>query len=177
MTRLFVALRPPLAMRERLRATMHGLAGARWQSDEQLHLTLRFIGDVNRHRCDDIIAALWGARGRKLSLGIDGVGTFAGKGRPNSIWAAVPLAAELARIAKSIDRALVGVGLPPEERAFRPHITLARLGRSAMPVDPWIEANAGLRIDAAPFEHLFLYESVLGQSGSSYIVVERYPLG
>ena len=177
MTRLFVALRPPLAMRERLRATMHGLPGARWQSDEQLHLTLRFIGDVDRHRCDDIVAALGRVRGPKPSLGIDGVGTFTSKGRPNSIWAAVPLTAELARIAKSVDRALVGVDLAPEARAFRPHITLARLGRSAMPVDEWIANNAALRVDVAPFEHLFLYESVLGQDGSTYIVAERYPLG
>lgn len=176
MTRLFVALRPPPDMRERLRATMHSLPGARWQTEEQLHLTLRFIGDVDRHRCDDIVAALGRVRGHKLSLGVDGVGAFTSKGRLNSIWAAVPLTAELARIAKSVDRALVGVGLASEARAFHPHITLARLGRSALRADRWIETNAALHVDAAPFEHSLLYESVLGTDGSTYIVVERYPL-
>ena len=56
--RLFVALRPPREIREILLAAMHGIAGARWQSDEQLHLTLRFIGDVDRHKAEDVAAAL-----------------------------------------------------------------------------------------------------------------------
>mgnify|MGYP001113377463 CR=1 FL=1 len=56
--RLFVALRPPRPIRARLIAAMHGISGARWQDDDQLHLTLRFIGEVDRHRAEDIAAAL-----------------------------------------------------------------------------------------------------------------------
>lgn len=176
MTRLFAALRPPPAMRERLRETMHGLPGARWQSDEQLHLTLRFIGDVDRHQQADIAAALGRIRSTPLMLGVDGVGAFESKGRANSIWAAVPTAPDLGRIAKSVDRAIVEVGLPPEARAFRPHITVARLGRDALPPEGWLAVHAGLAIEPAPFTHLYLYESILGREGSTYVVVERYPL-
>ncbi|MBL0915966.1 MAG: RNA 2',3'-cyclic phosphodiesterase, partial [Sphingopyxis sp.] len=56
--RLFVALRPPHSIRLALIAAMHGISGARWQDDEQLHLTLRFIGEVDHHRAADIAAAL-----------------------------------------------------------------------------------------------------------------------
>src|SRR3546814_10503522 len=58
MHRLFVAIRPPAAIRKALLSIMGGVEGARWQSDDQLHLTLRFIGEVDRHRADDIAAAL-----------------------------------------------------------------------------------------------------------------------
>lgn len=176
MPRLFVALRPPPPMRDRLRATMHGLLGARWQNDEQLHLTLRFIGDADRHAQADIMAALGRLGGGALSLGVNGVGCFSGKGRVNSIWAAISATPALLQVAKSVDRAVVLAGLAPEARAFRPHVTLARLGRSAMPPDAWLAEHAGLRIEPATFDHLYLYESILGREGSTYIVVDRFPL-
>src|SRR5687768_8380838 len=58
MHRLFVGLRPPPAIRARLLALMGGVTGARWQDDSQLHLTLRFIGEVERPRAEDIATAL-----------------------------------------------------------------------------------------------------------------------
>ena len=60
MHRLFVAIRPPAEIRRALTALMGGVAGARWQDDDQLHLTLRFIGEVDHHRAEDIAAALGG---------------------------------------------------------------------------------------------------------------------
>lgn len=163
-------------MREALRKTMHGLPGARWQSDEQLHLTLRFIGEADRHRQDDIVAALARVKAPQMPLGANGVGRFDERGRPNSIWAAVSSTTDLVRIAKSVDRALVAVGLSPETRAFRPHITLARLGRAALPPDGWLAVHAGLHVEPALFTHLYLYESILGSEGSTYVIVERYRL-
>jgi 2'-5' RNA ligase len=163
-------------MRAHLRTTMHGLPGARWQSDEQLHLTLRFIGEADRNRQADIAAALGRVRAPDLSLDLAGVGMFDSKGRPNSIWAAASASPALIALTKSVDRALVGAGIPPETRAFRPHITLARLGRDAMSPDGWLEANAGLHAEPGVFAYLYLYESILGSEGSTYLVVERYPL-
>jgi 2'-5' RNA ligase len=177
MARLFTALRPPPAMRQSLGECMQALPGARWQSDEQLHLTLRFVGEADRHQLADTAAALSRLRAPKLELGIDGVGFFASKGLPNSLWAAVSSAPELTQLVRSIDRALVQVGLATETRAFRPHITLARLGRASMPIDPWLAAHAGLHVEPSLFDHLLLYESILGHGGSTYVVVERYPLG
>ena len=74
MIRLFVGIRPPAAVRERLLSLMGGVEGARWQDDVQLHITLRFIGEVERPVAEDIATALDQARGAAFTLAIDGVG-------------------------------------------------------------------------------------------------------
>ena len=84
MHRLFVAIRPPTPIRERLIASMGGISGARWQSDEQLHLTLRFIGEVDRHRADDIHAALGGIHQSPFELALNGIGVFDRRDRPEA---------------------------------------------------------------------------------------------
>lgn len=176
MHRLFVALRPPPPMRERLLAAMGGIAGARWQDDARLHLTLRFIGQVDRRHADDIAAALTAIRGPRPCIAIEGVGAFETKRRVTSLWAAVPPDAALDRLRRSIDRALVHTGLPPDDRAFRPHITLARLPRLSASVDPWVAEAAGLRAPATVLGGFRLYESHLGAGGAVYRVVADYAL-
>src|SRR3546814_17164475 len=87
--RLFVALRPPRPARDILRAAMHGISGARWQSDEQLHLTLRFIGEVDHHQAEDIAAALGALYAPPAVARIAGVGLFERQGRAHMVWAGV----------------------------------------------------------------------------------------
>ncbi|MCH4554222.1 2'-5' RNA ligase family protein, partial [Aestuariibaculum lutulentum] len=80
MPRLFVALRPPPPVRQRLRALGTGIPGARWQDDEQLHLTLRFIGDIDRPLAEDVAAALGGVHAPVPAVSITGVGRFEHRG-------------------------------------------------------------------------------------------------
>src|SRR3546814_1986024 len=87
--RLFVALRPPRPVRDILRAAMHGISGARWQSDEQLHLTLRFIGEVDHHKAEDIAAALGALYAPSVVARLAGVGLFERQGRAHMGWAGV----------------------------------------------------------------------------------------
>lgn len=176
MNRLFIALRPPPPVRSRLLDIMQDVPGARWQSDEQLHLTLKFIGDVDRHQLADVAAALCSIAGAPLDLDIAGVGSFGARGRTEALWAGVRSTAGLDRLHKAVDRAVRTAGIAEEARAFRPHITVARLSRNAGPADLWLAAHAGLSIPAARFAHLYLYESELGRNGSTYTVIERYPL-
>src|SRR3546814_1491418 len=68
MHRLFVALEPPAAVRHQLLDLMGGIANARWQTEAQLHLTLRFIGEVDRHRAEDVAAALGGIHHRRFEI-------------------------------------------------------------------------------------------------------------
>ena len=86
MTRLFVALRPPLQVRDALFDTMDGVDGARWQDDDQLHLTLRFVGEVDRPLAEDLAAALGRVDAARFDLTISGAGHFAKKGRTNALW-------------------------------------------------------------------------------------------
>jgi 2'-5' RNA ligase len=176
MHRLFTALRPPASVREQLLDLMEGLPGARWQDDDQLHLTLRFIGEVDARTADDVAAALGAVRHPPVTMALEGVGKFGSRGRVNALWAGVRPHDELAHLHRKIDQALVRAGLEPERRAYLPHITLARFGRDGAAPDPWIARHAGLSSPPFSIGHFELYESRLGSDGASYEIVERYPL-
>jgi 2'-5' RNA ligase len=176
--RLFVALRPPPAIREALLDTTDGIAAARWQDDDQLHLTLRFIGAVERQQAEDIADALAQVVAPAPTIAIHGVGRFGNRGG-DALWAGVAPHDALHHLHRKVDQACVRAGLEPERRAFLPHITLARLPRSAAgdpEVARWIADHAG--IASAPFTlaHLLLYESHLGRNGAHYEAVARWPL-
>lgn len=177
MHRLFVALRPPRPMREALLAAMGDVPGARWQDDDQLHLTLRFIGAVDRHVAEDVAAALGSVAHPAFDLRLDGVGCFDRRGLIDNIWAGVTPHASVKSIYAAVTSALTRAGIPPEERAFVPHITMARFSRGqapkgSLPMDSlWPAAVEAL------FDHFLLYESELGATGSSYSAIARYRLG
>lgn len=176
MHRLFVALRPPVAIRAALLDLMEGVPGARWQDDDQLHLTLRFVGEVDGRTADDVAAALGSIHAPPLDLRLSGCGSFDSRGKLNALWAGVAPRESLAALHRKLDHALIRAGLPPEGRAYQPHITLARLPGSAGPVDGFLARHAGLSSPPFRIEHMTLYESTLGSSGAIYEPVERYPL-
>ena len=175
--RLFVALRPPAATRALLTAAMGGVPGARWQDDAQLHCTLRFIGEVDRHRAEDVAAALGRVRGEALHLSLGPAGTFDRKGRVDTLWIGVQPREAIALLHDRVDAALRRVGVAPDDRAFVPHITLARFARGDAPgpeVAGIVTPPAGHHFEIRHFE---LFESHLGSDGALYETVARYPLG
>lgn len=176
MHRLFVGLRPPFAIRDLLTETMAGVPDARWQDDSQLHVTLRFIGEVERPLAEEIAIALGSIRSKALSLEIAGVGAFDRRGRVNALWAGVTPHDRVAHLHRKVDQALVRLGLEPERRAYLPHITLARLNAGAVTVQRWLADHAALVSPAFDFDEFLLYESHLGSSGASYEVIAHYPL-
>ena len=175
MHRLFVALRPPRAIREQLLATMAGVPGARWQDDEQLHLTLRFVGEVDRHLSEDLAAALGSVRHPPVAVSLDGVGSFMRGGR-GAIWAGIAPQDALRSLHRSVEGACRRAGLPPESRSFHPHVTLARLSRGAGSPDPFLERWAGLASASFIIDSMILFESRLGSEGATYTSIARYPL-
>jgi RNA 2',3'-cyclic 3'-phosphodiesterase len=176
MHRLFVALRPPPGIRSALTGAMSGLPGARWQDDEQLHVTLRFIGEVDRPMAEDVAMTLATVRHPALTLAVESVGAFDRRGRAHSLWAGIRPREGIAALHRKIDAAMVRLGLPPEGRAYLPHVTLARLNRSAAPVEPWLRDHAGLALPAFAATHFQLYESTLGSEGARYDAVARFAL-
>lgn len=179
MHRLFVALRPPESIREALADTMDGVPAARWQDDDQLHLTVRYVGEVDRRVAEDVAEALAGVKAPAPRVAIAGVGRFEHKGRTEALWAGLAPHDALAALHRKVDRALVVAGLSPERRAYLPHVTLARLPRGAgaeAEVAQWLARNAALA--SAPFTlpELILYESRLGRAGAGYTPVAEWPL-
>jgi 2'-5' RNA ligase len=150
--------------------------GARWQNDEQLHLTLRFIGEVDRPQADDIASALGSIDRPRPTIALQGAGSFGRKGHIHSLWAGIAGDDALHQLYERVSRALVRAGVAPEQRAFKPHITLARLGRHAGPVEPFLARVAGLASPPVRIDAFLLFESRLGREGSSYEAIARYPL-
>lgn len=163
-------------MRRQLLAVMGGVPGARWQEDDQLHLTLSFLGELDRPEADDVAAALAAIDHPRPTIALKGAGSFDHKGKVHSIWAGIAPDAGLKQLHDRINRALLAVGARPDQRAFTPHITLARLGRDAGPVEPFLGRIAGLSSPPVTLEAFLLFESRLGHHGASYEAVARYPL-
>ena len=174
MHRLFVALRPPAEIRDLLIDAMEGV-DLRWQDEDQLHLTLRFAGEVERPLANDLAAAMAGIAFPPFELAISGVGRF-DHGRRGALWAGIAPKEEVKALAAKVERACQAAGLDTERRAFHPHITLARWGGGKPRLDMWMERYSGLRSDPWPVRDFILYESHLGQSGAHYEPIATYPL-
>lgn len=177
MIRLFVALALPEGHRQQLARLCHGVRDARWVSDKNFHLTLRFIGEVEEPRLPDIAGALGRVENTSFSLTLAGIGHFQNGRRIRSLWAGVEPCDALVQLQNRVDAALRVAGLPPDGRRFTPHVTLARLKNgAAQQVGPWIEANALFRADPFPVEHFVLFESYLSHTGAIYSPVSEFPL-
>jgi len=176
MHRLFVAIRPPEPIRDLLIDAMDAGADFRWQSDDQLHLTLRFVGEVERPVAEDLADALARVRSEKLELRIAGTGRFDQR-NSGALWAGVEPKPPLAALAAKIERVCQSVGLPPERRAYHPHITLARWkGRRTREVHAFLERTRGLSSEPFDADEFILVQSLLSRHGAHYEAVERYPL-
>ena len=152
-----------------------GPPGWAWQDAEQLHVTLRYIGDVDRPVAEDVAAALGAIHAPAIDLALAGVGWF-DHGPRGALFARVAPVDALAALHAKLDRALIRAGLKPEGRAFLPHITLARRRSSAVDPAGWLERNADLTSGDARVTSMILFESHLGRHGSAYQAVATYPL-
>lgn len=175
--RLFVALSLPGDVAEGLLQLQGGVPGARWQSREQLHLTLRFIGEADGRQAADIDDALSAISAPGFTMMLHSVGSFGGR-EPREIWAGIGPNAALLHLQKKIEIALQRIGLAPDPRKFTPHVTLARL--KASPREKVLQYLSGHALYAsAPFavSAFELYSSTLTPNGSLYRPERRYPLG
>lgn len=168
MPRLFVAIRPPEPVREALLGAMGGIERARWQDEDQLHLTLAFVGETGAAQADDLIEALSEVESADFDAEVSGVGHFERKGVASAVWARVPLSDALAQLQRRVERACRRAGLASEKRGYRPHITLARLPRSAGAIGEWLANNGTLRAGPWAVTGFTLYESHLRSEGSLY---------
>jgi 2'-5' RNA ligase len=176
MHRLFVAIRPPEHVRDTLVDAMDDSPELRWVSDDNLHLTLRFIGEVERPLADDVADALSAIRFPAFQLRLAGVGRFDQR-NGGAVWAGVDPRRPVAELAAKVDRACVQAGLEPERRAYHPHITLARYGRrSAQAARDFEERKGPLTAESFEVDRFILYESRLSRHGAHYEEVATYAL-
>lgn len=177
MHRLFLALPVPEAVADAALDLMEDGLPVRWQEEAQLHVTLRFVGEVERPLAEDLAAAVSGLRFEAFDLALAGVGRFARRGG-GALWAGLAPKEPLKALAARLERLCQQVGLPPEHRAFHPHLTLARWnGPEPLALGGWLERHGGLAGPRWTADRLILFESHLGRAGATYEPVVEVPAG
>ncbi len=185
--RLFVALEIPAAVRDNLAALITELRElsakvadkrSRWVRQENLHVTLKFIGEVSPAKLEGIRDALSAIRSNApVEITIRGLGFFPDEQYPRVLWAGLDASANLPPLAGDIDGALETQGIERERRAFTPHLTLARIEPPGLheKLRAAIQKNGAREFGSFQAREFHLIESKLKPSGAEYTTLASYP--
>lgn len=178
MARLFAALDPPEPVKDALGDLQTGLPEARWHDIDDLHLTLRFIGETDPGTESELVDALDLLDHPAVTVIPRGYGHFERKGKPAVLFVAVETTPDLAGLQRQVDRLVRGCGVAPEPRRFTPHVTLARFPKSieAGRVGRWLETAPAPEIPPFTVDAVTLYRSRLRPEGPRYEPLHRFPL-
>ena len=175
--RLFAAIAIPDSVAERLTPLMRGVSGAKWRPRENLHLTLRFFGEVTEPVDDEIDGELSLISAMPFELTLKSAGAFGGAD-PHTLWIGARESDALKKLAADCERVARRVGLKPEPLKFTPHLTMAYLSGAPLDQVQAFESRLGL-FEAPPFlvESFGLYSSFTRKSAPSlYRLEAEYPL-
>lgn len=176
MPRLFVALEVPDQTSEALAPLRGGIPFARWIEPDDHHVTLRFLGDVDRRTAEAAAETLAEVRRAAFSLQFEGLDWFGGE-KPRALIARVRPEAALTDLQAEIERRMRRIGLKAETQNYSPHVTVARLRgvSEALAVD-WVASRAGVPLVGFLSSHFSLYSARDCVGGGPYIVEAEYPL-
>lgn len=174
--RLFVAIPVPEEIGLRLAPLQRDLNGASWRPPENFHLTLRFFGEIDEALARDLDDELGRIVAAPFEIRLKGAGSFGGR-EPNAVWAGIDAPPPLARLAAACEKATRRVGLPPEGRPFKPHVTLAYLhGTTDVEVAAYQQRLGAFETDLFWVDHFAMYSSHGTKRGSRYVEEAVYPL-
>jgi RNA 2',3'-cyclic 3'-phosphodiesterase len=194
--RIFIALDIEDGIREHIARFLEGVSGfapeARWVRPESLHITLKFIGERSEAAVEEIRQGLGGIRAGGVELQFRGYGFFPSAKAPRVFWIGIEAGPSLASLAAMIDERMAALGVPKEEHAFSPHLTLAR-GKGGSGSPKWGKGDGPNRsfqrlqekLGAMPTpefgtmtaHEFFLYQSMLSPRGSKYTKLAGFALG
>jgi 2'-5' RNA ligase len=184
--RLFIALNPSAEERARLAAASSDLREAgfpvRWLPADNVHLTLKFLGEVPEEGARAVSAAVDGGIGGidPFDMQVGGFGAFPSARRPSVVWAGIAPSEALSELQGKVEKALEALGFPREDRPFKPHLTIGRSQKRARPSEfrGLEEALAGIRYeDSFRVGSVEVMWSRLMPSGAIYEVIHRSQLG
>ena len=178
MPRLFVALQLPEPLAQAVRELQSGLRNARWLTENGLHLTLAFIGEVDgsaQHRIDTVLGSVTAPA---LQMELHGLGWFPPRGAPRVLWTGASPKTEIVPLAQAVRRALGRAGLTPERRRFMPHVTIARFRHPPPGAElaRYLGARSLFRSSRADVASFHLFSSILRSSGARYTIETTFPL-
>lgn len=179
--RLFVALEIPSAVRENLAALVASMRAItkepRWVRAENLHVTLKFLGEVAEAKVDAIRIALGEIRSdQAVALEFRGLGFFPNEKHPRVFWAGMEASSNTKTLAGDIEGAMEKLGIPREKREFSPHLTLARFERPRLPeaLRKLIADNQQRAFGALRTNQFHLIQSKLKPAGAEYTTLASF---
>ncbi|MCG2581021.1 MAG: RNA 2',3'-cyclic phosphodiesterase [Marinobacter sp.] len=176
MRRLFFGLDLPADIKQRLLGVNAPISGAKWQSLEQLHITLLFLGNVKQDRIAALCDAARNLPVEAFELDVTGLGCFGQPRSPRNLWAGVQPPDPVAALHGALRSRMATLGFAPESRSFRPHITLARFKKQRGSVEGVLDDHGDSAFGHFAVSDVVLFESNQGRGGSIYTVIERFPL-
>lgn len=177
MPRLFIAVDLPEEQAAALQALKEEKLNARWTPQEQYHITLRFIGDVDDATASQIAAALREITLQGFELRGEGLDVFPSRRRPRVLVAAIDDHPRLHRLKEETDRVVNRFVEEENSKTFHPHVTFGRLKRGRpQDIRSYLKDRASFRLDPFPIREFRLYRSDLGAGGAVHTVLESYPL-
>lgn len=178
MVRLFVALDIPDNIRMLIGGMGGSIPGAKTVPTEQIHLTLKFLGDTESSRVEVIETALASIRHEAINAAIRSVGHFPPRGNPTVLWAGVHPTESLIKLRNKVEKSLGDIGIPRDKRKFSPHITLARLKNPPLQrVSRFLAENSTLETPSFTIDELHLYSSILTPKGAAHTREATFSLG
>ncbi len=176
MPRLFTGLELPEAIAAEIALARGGVVGARWMDPADYHITLRFVGDVDRQVAHDIAETLDEIRRPPLAVRFEGLSWFGGD-KPRAIVARVRPDPALVELQAEQERRMRRIGLAPETRKFTPHVTLARLrGVGTRAVADYLASRGALAVEGFTAARFVLFSARESVGGGPYVVEAAYPL-
>jgi RNA 2',3'-cyclic 3'-phosphodiesterase len=180
--RLFIALEIPTAVRENLVALIKTLkeisSELRWVRLENLHVTLKFIGEAAPEKLGGIREALGAVRAEgPVTLDFRGLGFFPNGKHPRVLWAGIEASPNLKTLVSDIEQALEKLGFPREQRPFEPHLTLARIESRGLSekLRAAIAENAARDFGSFATNQFHLIESKLKSNGAEHTTLQSFP--
>jgi 2'-5' RNA ligase len=175
--RLFLALPLPPPIRELLAELAQPVPGVTWTRAAQLHVTLRFLGDVTVDRIDALVERLAAVHVDAFVLPLEGLGTFPPNRPPRVVWIGVGSAhPRLFQLRQRVDDALLAAALPLDVRTFHPHVTLGRCSGRAAGLPAWLHTHREFAAPPFRVDAFDLCASVLHPSGAVHLLRRRFPL-
>ncbi|HYD15515.1 MAG TPA: RNA 2',3'-cyclic phosphodiesterase [Hyphomicrobium sp.] len=176
MPRLFAGIELPPDLADDLSDLAMPLAGAKWVEAQDMHITLRFAGDIDNPTADEFHAALASIDEHAFELRLSGFGAFGGQ-QPRTLWAGVAESPWLDTLARACERAARSAGLPPEKHSFKPHVTLARLkGMRPESVARVLGELGNFVSEPFQVERFALFSSRPKVGGGPYVIEDTFDL-
>ncbi|MEL7832520.1 RNA 2',3'-cyclic phosphodiesterase [Fodinibius sp. Rm-B-1B1-1] len=175
--RLFIAIPISDAVKQKIGDLQQPIEGIRWQENEQMHLTLKFVGEADMQLKKSLQKRLDEIEHPTFTIDLKGFGYFPERGRPKVLWIGLRENSSLRVLQQKVEQKCQAVGIAPEDRPYKPHVTMARVqGASKRTVNAFINEHKKFTVRDMMINQFVLYKSKLQPDGAQHSRLQTFLL-